>query len=194
MVEVGGLRAEAQVSGNDATSGRSTGGLLRYSVGEFAAAGAYVNQKDIAGKNVKATTLGGAWTSGPWYVNVGWARNKFDAGFNAVVNATLAGSIIGALNSAAALADHRDMWSVGSTYQLTPQLNLGAQYWNAKQTGTVSLGDGKGDFYAFVSDYAFTKRTDAYLELDHTKIGGNLSLANGARARDGYTLGLRHRF
>jgi len=196
LIEVGGFRAEAQVSAGEgsAAGGKSMGGLLRYAVGEFAVAGAYLDLKDGAGKSVKATTIGGAWTSGPWYLNAGWARNKFESGFSAVTNATLAGSIVGALNAAAALGEHRDMWTVGGTYQLTPQLNLGAQYWNAKQTGFVVAGNGKGDFFAFVADYAFSKRTDAYLELDHTKISGNLTLANGATKRDGYTVGLRHRF
>lgn len=194
LVEAGGLRFEGQVSAGEGGAGKSMGGLLRYAMGEIAVAGAYLDQKDAAGKSVKATTIGGAWTSGPWYVNAGWARNKFAKGFDATTNATLAGSIVGALNAAAALGEHRDMWTVGATYQLTPQLNLGAQYWNAKQTGFVAAGNGKGDFFAFVADYAFSKRTDAYLELDHTKISGNLTLANGATKRDGYTVGLRHRF
>jgi predicted porin len=194
LFEVGGFRAEAQASAGEGGAGKSMGGLLRYAVGEYSFGGAYLDLKDAAGKSVKATTFGAAWTSGPWYLNAAWARNKFETGFSAATNATLAGSIVGALNAAAALGEHRDMWSIGGTYQLTPQLNLGAQYWNAKQVGTVAAGDGKGDFFAFVADYAFSKRTDAYLEVDHTKISGNLTLANGATKRDGYTVGLRHRF
>lgn len=196
LVESGGLRGELQVSAGEgsASGGKSMGGLVRYASGEFAAAAAYLELEDGAGKAVKATTFGASWTSGPWYVNAAWARNKFETGFNATLNATLAASIVGALNAASALGEHRDMWAAGVTYQLTPQLNLGGHYWHAKQVGTVAAGDGKGDFYAFVADYAFSKRTDAYVEFDHTKIGGKLTLANGATTRNGYTVGLRHRF
>ena len=51
-------------------------------------------------------------------------------------------------------------------------------------------------------DYAFSKRTDAYIEVDNTRLKGNVSLTssaagvgvNGAKSRTGFTVGLRHRF
>lgn len=46
-------------------------------------------------------------------------------------------------------------------------------------------------------DYAFSKRTDAYFAVDHTRISGGEGMAlaaNGARTRTGITAGLRHRF
>ncbi|TDP62759.1 porin [Roseateles toxinivorans] len=196
LVESGGLRGEIQVSAGEgsAAGGKSMGGLLRYAQGEFAVGGAILQLKDGGGKKVTATTFGGNYTSGPLYLTASWARNKFQTGFSAPTNGALAASIVGALNAASALAEHRDMWSVGATYQLDAQWNLGAHYWHAKQNGTIAAGDGKGDFFAVVADYAFSKRTDAYLEFDHTKIGGNLTLANGARKRSGFMMGVRHRF
>ena len=57
------------------------------------------------------------------------------------------------------------------------------------------------DFFTLAADYALSKRTDAYVEFDRTKLDGpNASLAgangapNGAKGRNGYTIGLRHRF
>jgi predicted porin len=200
LIESGGLRGELQASAGEGnatgvgTNGKSMGGLLRYAMGEFAVGGAYLEVNDTAGKKVKATTLGGGWTSGPLYLSAAWARNSFDTGFNATLIATYAGSIAGALNPNAALAKSRDMYSVGATYQLTPQLNLGAHYWRADQKGTSAAGEGSGDFFNVVADYAFSKRTDAYIEYDHTKIGGRLTLANGATTRDGFIVGMRHRF
>jgi predicted porin len=196
LFESGPIRGELQVSAGEgsAAGGKSMGGLLRYAEGDFAFGGAVLQLRDGTDKKVTASTFGGSYTSGPLYLTAAWGRNKFQTGFNALTNATLAGSIVGALSANSALAEHRDMWSVGATYQLTPQWNIGAHYWHAKQAGTVALGDGKGDFMAAVADYAFSKRTDAYLEFDHTKIGGNLTLANGARTRSGFMAGVRHRF
>ena len=205
LIESGGLRGELQASageGNATTvgaNGKSLGGLLRYAMGDFAVGGAYLEVNDTAGKKVKATTLGGGWTSGPWYVSAAWARNSFDNGFSVPLNAQLLGSIAGALTPTTTLltgaaGKSRDMYSIGATYQLTPQLNLGAHYWHAKQDGLVAASDGKGDFFNVVADYAFSKRTDAYIEYDHTKIGGNLTLSNGAKTRDGFIVGMRHRF
>jgi predicted porin len=110
----------------------------------------------------------------------------------------------------------RDMIMLGATYQLTPQLNLGVNAWLTKQThygsqnnlaapfaaalaastglSTNSSSSSKADFYAFVADYAFSKRTDAYLELDYTRLNGQVLFANGASKRAGAMLGLRHRF
>ena len=45
-----------------------------------------------------------------------------------------------------------------------------------------------------MADYAFSKRTDAYFEFDHTNVSGNVTFGNGMTSRDGVTVGLRHRF
>jgi predicted porin len=51
-----------------------------------------------------------------------------------------------------------------------------------------------------MADYAFSKRTDAYIGFDNTGLSGNVSLngangaANGAKKRSGTMVGLRHRF
>ena len=48
-------------------------------------------------------------------------------------------------------------------------------------------------------DYAFSKRTDAYVAIDHTKLSNGESKLfidsySKARSRTGFTVGLRHRF
>ncbi|RZJ85552.1 MAG: porin [Massilia sp.] len=99
----------------------------------------------------------------------------------------------------------RTMVMFGATYQLTPQFNLGANAWLTKQThyglalaplglSTTAGSSSKADFYAVVADYAFSKRTDAYLEVDYTKTSGSVAFLNGAQKRGGAMLGLRHRF
>ncbi|MBW8846316.1 MAG: porin [Burkholderiales bacterium] len=195
--QVGSVYGEIQVSAGEGNSqNKSLGGLLRYNDGTWGLGGAYLQVTDTLGKKVKATTIGGSYTAGPLYVNLSWGQNKFDAGglLGAAYTAGLLGPV---LNAAANDVKKRDMIMAGATYQLTPQLNLGAQYWRAEQTHySVALANtkSKGDYFAVVADYAFSKRTDAYVEADYTKHNGAVLFANGASKRGGAMVGLRHRF
>lgn len=122
--------------------------------------------------------------------------------------------ILGAniFNTDSADIKKRTMIMFGATYQLTPQLNIGGNVWLTEQThyGTAqnlaapfanALGfttnantKSKANFFAVVLDYAFSKRTDAYLEADYTKVEGEVAFLNGATKRGGAMVGLRHRF
>lgn len=203
LAQVGNIYGELQVSAGEGTSpsDKSAGGLLRYNDGTFGFGGAYLQVTDLLGKKVKATTIGGSYTSGPLYVNLSWGENKFDAGGQ--LGAAFTGALIKGynglpvLNAASNDVKKRDMIMGGLTYQLTPQLNLGAEYWRAEQTHyTPALANtkSKGDYFAVVADYAFSKRTDAYVEADYTKYSGAIAFANGAVKRGGAMVGLRHRF
>ena len=90
------------------------------------------------------------------------------------------------------------MLKIGFGYQVTPQINLGAHYFNAKQSGSASgVYNGRAHFYVAAADYAFSKRTDAYFAVDRTRVNGGSGMmlsSNGARTRTGITVGLRHRF
>ena len=196
LVESGPWRAavQASVSEGAATGGKSSGGYVRYASGGFAAGGAYLALRDGAARKSEVVTLGGSYSSGPWSTSLGLARNKFESGFNPLIITSLLGN--GGTNGTFELGnvEHRDMLSVGAGYQLTPQLNLGAHYWHARQTGRNIAGDGKADFYAVVADYAFSKRTDVYLEIDRTRFRDSLAFTNGATSRVGTMVGVRHRF
>ena len=222
MIESGPFRAAVQVSAGEGSSigNKTVGGYVRYSDAGFSGGAGYQTYEFASGKKVKATTLGGSYRSGPWYANVGYAINKVDAGVTAADVGVLQGVPLlwgsfgnGGLaytNPAIALgANKRTLWSVGLGYQVTPQLNLGGHYYRGKQTGpgvaalkiSSQAVAADADFLTLAADYAFSKRTDAYVEFDHTKLGGdNASLtgaagaANGAKKRNGYTIGLRHRF
>ena len=197
--ESGGLRGEIQVSAGEndpAQQSKSMGALLRYAMGEFAFGGAYLEVTDTPGKKVKGTTFGGSYTSGPWYLNASYAENKFDKG--GVLGAGYTAGLIGpVLNAAAGDVNKRDMISAGVTYQLTTALNLGAHYWYSTQThygAALANTKSKADYFAAVADYAFSKRTDVYLEVDYTKFSGAVAFQNGATKRGGAMLGVRHRF
>jgi len=228
---------EGQSGAAAALPNKTIGGLLRYNDGKFGAGGAYLQATEQTGKKIKATVLGGSYTDGPLYLHLSWGENKFEnpftllnqssaaafaasaaAGGPANIALTTRGSytsgILGAniFNTDSADIKKRTMIMFGATYQLTPQLNIGANAWLTEQThyGTVqnlaapfanALGfvtnantKSKADFFAIVADYAFSKRTDAYFEMDYTKLEGEVLFLNGRSKRSGAMVGLRHRF
>ena len=228
MAEVGAVRGALQYSfdeGNTANAltpaasipaiaggaVKTAGGYLRYAADGLAAGAGYLSTRLPGGTKVDAWSLGGSYRTGAWYVNLGYGLNKrkdgYPAGVAGVIDSTLLGAAwTGSSNGGffpggAVLGDHankRDMVTVGLGYQLTPQINLGAHYFHAKQSGSASGAfSGKADFMVAALDYAFSKRTDAYFAVDHTRVSGGAGMtlaSNGARDRTGITAGLRHRF
>jgi predicted porin len=207
MAEVGPIRGAVQVSAGEgsATGGKTMGGYLRYSESGISAGVGLQNYEFASGKEVKATTFGLSYRGGPLYLNAGYGLNKVDSGLTATDRAVLSSLWTGTANGgfggpAFLVANKRTMWTVGAGYQITPQINLGVHYFHAKQSGTTASADGTAKFLTMAADYAFSKRTDAYVEFDNTRLDGNVSLngangaANGATKRNGYTIGLRHRF
>ena len=214
MAEVGPVRGALQYSFDEKspTGGKTMGGYLRYAASGLAAGVGYQDYEFASGKKVKAWTLGGSYRTGPWYFNLGYGENKVDALTSpvdfAVLSAMWQGTINGGFGGPAFLAaDKRTIYKVGAGYQVTPQLNIGAHYFHAKQSGRTSAADATANFFTVAADYAFSKRTDAYVEIDNTRLKGNVSLsslaalssanptgANGAKSRNGFTVGIRHRF
>ena len=195
----------AAVAGIVGGATKTAGGYVRYAASGLAAGAGYLRTTLPGGTDVDAWTLGGSYRTGPWYLNAGYALNKRDsysvnplaaAASNALLNAYWTGSSNGGF--AAGDADKRQMFKVGMGYQVTPQLNAGVHYYHAKQSGSASGSfNGKADFIVALADYAFSKRTDAYFGVDHTRVSGGSSMnldANGARNRTGITAGIRHRF
>lgn len=194
---------------------KTFGGFLRYSANGLSLGAGALRTKLPGGSDLDAFTLGGSYRTGPWYFNAGYGLNKYKA----VGTGTTSGSYINYLVDRQILdkmwsgqtnggfsggyfenaADKRQMIKLGFGYQATKQLNLGAHFFRAKQSGS-SDGEynGNANFMVFAADYAFSKRTDAYAAIDYTKVSGgkglNLDVASQARSRTGITIGLRHRF
>lgn len=103
----------------------------------------------------------------------------------------------------------------GLGYRLTPAWHLSGAYYRYGQKGgvrsqfqatPVPLGRGNADVVAAVADYAFSKRTSAFLEADATIArggavgreteywGGTPVTDVGKSTRIGVMLGLRHQF
>ena len=208
MAEVGPVRGALQYSFDEKspTGGKTMGGYLRYAADGVAAGVGYQDYEFASGKKVKAFTLGGSYRTGPWYFNLGYGENKVDQLTSpvdfAVLGAMWQGSINGGFAGPAFLAaNKRTIYKVGAGYQVTPQLNVGVHYFHTKQSGRSAAADGTANFLSVAADYAFSKRTDAYFEVDNTRLKGpNVSLSNsagvvnGAKTRTGFTVGVRHRF
>ncbi len=202
--EVGPVRGALQYSFDEKDpkyGGKTMGGYLRYAANGLAAGVGYQDYEFASGKKIKAVTVGGSYRTGPWYVNLGYGQNKVDSGLTAddagVLGAMWGSGANGGFGSGAMFlnANKRTIAKFGVGYQITPQINLGAHYYRAKQSGATSSSDGTVDFLTVAADYAFSKRTDAYLEVDNTKIkGGNIAFSNGATSRNGFMVGVRHRF
>lgn len=209
MAEIGPVRGALQYSFDEKspTGGKTVGAYLRYAADGLAAGAGYESYKFASGKEVEAWTLGGSYRMGNWYFNAGYGENKVDALTSptdlAVLGAMWQGTINGGFGGPAfLLANKRTIYKVGAGYQITPQLNLGVHYFHAKQSGASAAADATANFFTMAADYAFSKRTDAYVEVDNTRLKGNVSLSssaaggtvNGAKSRTGFTIGLRHRF
>ena len=204
----GPFTSAAQVPAAVGGATKTAGGYLRYSQSGISLGGGFLRTTLPGGTDVDAYTLGGSYRSGPLYFNLGYGLNKRKDAYssnpiNAVVDATLLGAYWQGSASngafAAGNADKRQMFKVGFGYQITPQVNAGVHYYHAKQSGSVGGAfNGKADFVVAVVDYAFSKRTDAYFAVDHTKTKGGAGMvldgSNGATKRTGITVGLRHRF
>ena len=200
---------------------RSAGGFAKYSANGFSVGAGYLGVKLPAGSKLDAWTAGASYRKDKLYVNLGYGQNKLkaasvtapasyvDAG---ILNAYWGGGTNGGFAASpsavvngtryfdlASSATKRTMYKVGFGYQIAPKINAGIHYYHAKQSGSVvSLLNGKTQFIVAAVDYAFSKRTDAYFAVDHTKISGGqlivLDAESNARKRTGITAGLRHRF
>lgn len=165
----------------------STGGSLTYAAGPFMVAGGYQIMKDtttyygvtVPNSDQKVWTLGGTYTAGPATIYLGYTNSNVDnAGYK---------------NQAGYL---------GAKYQFDPA-------WSLIAIGTYDhlkhAGDSGNRFTgALMLDYAFSKRTDVYLEADYTTLtdawrtlGAQPTFQTpfyGHGSRVGVMAGLRHKF
>ena len=204
-----GAKALSTINGG---AWKTVGGYLRYAPGNgLAVGGGYLRTTLPGGTDVDAWTLGGSYRTGPWYLSAGYGLNKAKfttAGANPIqkIRNQLDGAILGVFWAGQTNggfvpgdADKRQLFKLGVGYQVTQQLNLGLHYFHGKQSGSATgMSNGKANFVVAVADYAFSKRTDAYVGIDNTRLSGDdnvyLDAASKARSRTGFTIGLRHRF
>ncbi|MGA0609933.1 porin [Caldimonas sp. KR1-144] len=206
---VGGLTAEAQVSAGEGDPAllKSYGAAARYVTGGLGFGGGYIESETVGGLKAKVYQVGVAYTMGPLYVNYSYGKNEFDAGIGAAaISAALFGTALTvpvATNSTT--VGERELHTVGMTYNFTPAMLVGFQYYYGKQTAVDGSSNGKVDAFSVLFDYAFSKRTDGYIGADYTKLKDGLVIngtfaspataaSTGATDRTSVMVGLRHRF
>jgi len=207
----GGFTGELQVSAGEGAGDKTMGGMVRYQVGGFAIGASYLNSKDVAGKQAKGRAIGGSYSAGPLYANVSYATNDFDNGFSAALSGAYSTAMVSATTSPAVLMapvnaqvptflfaslKNRKMVSAGLTYYVTPQFNLGAQFYKVKQANYATPVGTDATLFSVVADYALSKRTDVYAGMDRVSFdaAGVVTYVGGAKSRTGYQTGVRHRF
>ena len=194
----GGLTASAlystrndgqEIAGNNKV-GREWSAGVNYAAGPFAVGAVYdqTNSNDPLTSSAKTqnATVAGTYAFGPAKLYAGYRwRNA-----SAALETSLTSS-------------RSNLYWLGAGYQVTPALSLTgtAYYQNYKTAGT-------GNPWLFVvgSDYALSKRTDAYLNLAYAKNGAGTNLGvngfndvftnadgNGSNQM-GAVVGLRHKF
>ncbi|MDW3685979.1 porin [Cupriavidus sp. CV2] len=178
--------AFGEVAGSIARSS-STGGSLSYAAGPFMVGGGYQIMRDTASyygvtvpnSNQKVGTLGGTYNAGPATLYLGYTNSKINTADYR--NQAVYAGVKYALNSA---------WSaiaLGTYDRLKHSGESGNRF-----TGSVML------------DYAFSKRTDVYVESDYTTLSGAWRTLGGQASfvtpfynygsRLGVMAGLRHKF
>ncbi|WP_439892480.1 porin [Ralstonia sp. 25C] len=193
----GGLTASAlystrsdgqEVAGNNKL-GREWSAGLNYASGPFAVGAVYDqvngNSDALANAKTQRATVAGTYAFGPAKLYAGYRWRN-------------ASHLLAADQS----SSRSNLYWLGAGYQVTPALSLTgtAYYQNFKTAGT-------GNPWLFVvgSDYALSKRTDAYLNLAYAKNsnGTNLGVAGfgdvdsapgNNNNQMGAVVGLRHKF
>lgn len=191
------------------TDPNSYGGYLRWSSNGWAIGAAHQILRLPGETKVTASTLGGSYTSGPWYFNAGFSRNTvkdINVQGATVINAywnseTSGGFRPGSVTDINSFAQKRVMYKMGVGYQITPSTNLGMHYYHADQSQSAGgKFNAKADFFVMALHHTLSKRTSTYLALDHTRLrgGDGVYIAKvddyNVRRRTGATVGLLHRF
>ncbi len=161
---------------SDATETAASAGQtnlgLNYNNGPMNLSYAYSNITNTTalaggGNYVRHDLLGGNYSFGPATVYLGWTRSKTDAG-------------------AAVTADSRS-WNIGLKYDVTSKIAIKA---NILRDDDKSVANVDSTLNAIGADYAFSKRTAAYVVWT----GGDYNKAAATGKYDLFSVGMRHSF
>lgn len=203
QISQGRIRTALQYSFDEnGADSQTLGGYLRYSYQGLSVGSGFLKTVLPQGTRVDAWTLGASYRHGLWYFSSGYGKNKRMQDFSGKVDQKILSTYWSSTNNGGFSpgdATTRELYQVGIGYQATPQINLGAHYYHAKQSGSPSQRyNGTANFWIAMLDFAFSKRTDAYFGVDYTRVrnGGlnTLDSQNSLQHRTGITAGLRHRF
>lgn len=193
----------SQALGNQAghmAYGSQTGASMTYVIdGSLALATGYLLTRDSTnGSPAQMWTFGGSYWFGNTRIHFGYSVNRLDPRFRSFGRYSEASlSALGMIDLAS-----RTMYATGITHVIG-RLHLSLNFWRTLQTGNTPNKDGSASQIQFVGDYALSKRTALYNELDYSRYSGGLI---GAQLQGNNTVmppvshqlgamvGIRHRF
>lgn len=212
--EFGPLRAQFQysVGGQPGSTsiGTTTAAGLTYAEGPLGVTGVYQHSKDANSADSSFLGLGGSYAFGPAKVLVNYLDSRRDPGFARGANSTAAAPSSAPLantnlsgNVGNTLQRKDSVWVAGLQYQTASPVSWTIGYMHDSVKNDASTGtDGSINTVYGVANYALSKRTDVYVSLDHTTLGGgeitspNSPVGNfgGNTGRTVLALGLRTKF
>lgn len=163
------------------TSAGATVGLgANYVAGPFNFGGAYMNRKNATDTASQDNwSAGGAFTSGPLRLALGFGRDERDPGFSGPAALTIT-----------------DAW-FGGTYDIAPAITLGAAFYrNSTEVAGVS---GHKNLLVLNGTYSLSKRTKLYAGVDFGRFGGGyanplIPQPAGQDRQTGVSAGISHVF
>jgi predicted porin len=174
----------------------STGGLVAGPVATATAAGAAAATAASPTFDDKAWTLGAAYKFGPARVAVGYNNERLSG---AVGTTTAAGQVL-TPSFGGAETRVRVGWA-GVGFDISPAVNVtGAWYQSRFDTpSATAVTTGKENLFIIGATYAFSKRTNAYADIDWKKLDGNrvLTSTTTTATQDrvtGVSVGINHLF
>ncbi|MDB5889925.1 MAG: porin, Gram-negative type [Polaromonas sp.] len=168
------VRAMHAAGESGSNSNRSFNGLGgNYQAGNYSAALSYGQFKTAAGLTLKGY-LGG--------VSAMLGKNRLSVTYGSH----------NAETTATATTRNRT-FGIGGLVPITPQIDLVGAYYKVARTRTAAPDDGFSRVIAF-AEYKFSKRTRAYLELDHTRFKTGYETAGTKQNATGTSVGVSHSF
>ena len=170
-----------------------------FSVADVKVAAAYSSTKDTANTgSQKDATIGASYSMNAFTFKAGWAQTKWDANWSGSLNGG-GGSAGWYAPSATGQLDKARMYVLGVGYAFSPRVTGRLAYYDIKSTGFAAADDGKLKDTVVAVDYSLSKRTTAYLELDHAGLTASAvgTPIDGRASNDGSTgfgVGIAHKF
>ncbi len=203
----GSIKAQAQYSIGGVAGATSIGATsafsLMYALGPLSVGGVYQQSKDANANLLKVWGLGAYYVAGPATLFLSYFDAKRDARFSTAADLSggpLANTTLVA-NTNTVLRRYDQVWSTGFVFQATPVVAYTVGYMHDGVKNDSDLGNsGRVSTVYAVADRNLSKRTDIYVEIDHTTLGGGevaskdvLSIPGGSE-RTGLAAGLRVKF
>ncbi|HAT33403.1 MAG TPA: hypothetical protein DCW29_21910 [Janthinobacterium sp.] len=195
-------------------AGVTSGAALSYANGPFSVGAVLQQSQDASSARMKLAGAGGSWVAGAAKLYLQYVEARRDPGFakaasnsgGALANTSMIG------NSGNTLSRTDRVWTAGALWQAADAVEVTVGYMNDAIKNVASSGrTGRIATLYALADYHLSRRTDVYIGLDRTTLGGaeiddlngvmpfagaslGAGAAHSASSRNGAAIGLRHKF